>query len=188
MHRTKNTIGLLSLLAALFAAPAGARADDDGHHISLTISPLHLVLPVAEFTVEGRIVDSIGLAGILGLGSVTGEYDDGTTETFFAYELGGQFRYYLLGDFDHGMQIGLEALFVGVDTEIESVQAIGNGLAVGPFIGYKIAIDAGFTFDAQLGIQYLAIKAEASDASGTSATASEKRVIPLLNLNLGWSF
>ena len=44
-------------------------------------------------------------------------------------------------------------------------------------------IDAGFTFDAQLGFEHVSARA----SSGTS-TAGDKTFIPLLNLNVGWSF
>jgi len=34
----------------------------------------------------------------------------------------------------------------------------------------------------------LAVKGEAQDNSGQSASATQKATIPLLNLNIGWSF
>jgi hypothetical protein len=97
-----------------------------------------------------------------------------------AYEAGGQLRYYAPGDF-RGAWVGAEALYLHVaDTNLA---VTGEGLAVGPFVGYKITVDAGFTFDAQLGFEYLGIR-----AMTTGSSASESRFIPLLNLNIGWSF
>jgi hypothetical protein len=48
--------------------------------------------------------------------------------------------------------------------------------------------DAGFTFQPQLGFQYLVTSARVQDDSGNSASAEDSAVIVLLNLNLGWSF
>ena len=56
-------------------------------------------------------------------------------------------------------------------------------VAVGPFLGYKVMSDAGFTFDRQLGFEHLSVQ-----ASAQGETASGKDMIVLLNLNIGWSF
>ena len=90
-------------------------------------------------------------------------------------------RVYVIGDFRHGMQLGGEVLYLHLNDD--RLSATGEGLAVGPFLGYKIMIDAGFTFDAQLGFEHVSARAN----SGTS-TANDKSIIPLLNLNVGWSF
>jgi hypothetical protein len=68
------------------------------------------------------------------------------------------------------------------------VNATGEGLAVGPMVGYKLITSGGFTFVVQGGAEYVAIAAQANDTNGNSAQDSEKRWIPLLNLNIGWSF
>jgi hypothetical protein len=41
---------------------------------------------------------------------------------------------------------------------------------------------------AQGGVEYIAIEAEANDNAGNSSQEDDSRWIPLLNLNLGWSF
>ena len=64
-----------------------------------------------------------------------------------------------------------------------SISATAGGLAVGPFLGYKIIAGPGFTFDVQAGVEYMAVAASSSSGS----TGSVKTVIPLLNLNVGWS-
>ena len=55
---------------------------------------------------------------------------------------------------------------------------------MGPFLGYKIMIDAGFTFDVPARLR----AHQRARAVGHGATAGGKTVIPLLNLNVGWSF
>lgn len=142
-----------------------------------------------ELTGEYRVMDKLGLALVVGGGKITTET---TTffpeETYTVFEAGAQARYYVLGDFDHGMQLGAEALYLYVDRDEEDVYtASGDGLAIGPFIGYKIATNIGFTFDTQLGVQYVTAKADATDGSST-ATEEDTDIIPLLNLNVGWSF
>ncbi|MEK6608476.1 MAG: hypothetical protein AABZ30_12520 [Myxococcota bacterium] len=161
--------------------PKNPEESDVQHTMSITISPIHLSLPVAEVTAEFRLADSIGVAAIGGFGSVGG---------FSAYEVGGHFRWYPVGSFVHGMQLGAEVLYLGIsDDDIgeSGVSGSGNGFAVGPFIGYKIATNVGFTFDAQLGVEKVFARAEASSGSA-SATAEAETTIPLLNLNVGWSF
>ena len=51
---------------------------------------------------------------------------------------------------------------------------------MGSFLGYKIATDVGFTFDGQLGVEHVSAQADNGQ--------SNKTWIPLLNLNIGWSF
>ncbi len=182
-----------TLLAVVFAALAAltttsALAQDDPgeggraaveHAVSLTFSPIHLILPVFEVTGEFAVAPKISLAAILGVGSVS---SDGISATVF--EVGGQFAYYLVGNFDHGMQLGAEVLYLGLSgDDVETSGTTAVGLAVGPFVGYKLATDFGFTFMAQLGVEYVVARAESS-----SSSSSEKSFIPLLNLNIGWSF
>jgi opacity protein-like surface antigen len=172
-------------------AEGSAEAKPEDRSVYLSFSPLHLVMPIVEVTAEAKVHRKIGLAGILGYGRVSQE-TAGQTYRFSAYEVGGQFVSYPIGHFDHGMQLGMEALYVHVNLDEGpnqrlDVTGIGNGLAVGPFIGYKLATQFGFSFNVQAGAQYMAVVANAS-ADGTNASEADSRVIPLLNLNLGWSF
>jgi len=146
---------------------------------SLTISPIHLFLPVVELTGEARVHDKVGVALIGGAGKYTDPNISGISAT--VYEAGGQVRVYVIGDFRHGMEVGGEVLYVHLNDD--RVALSGEGLAVGPFLGYKIMIDAGFTFDAQVGFEHISAQA----STGTS-TANDRSIIPLLNLNVGWSF
>ncbi|MFZ5896516.1 MAG: hypothetical protein ACOY0T_36010 [Myxococcota bacterium] len=104
-------------------------------------------------------------------------------------EFGGQFAGYLR-DFSGG-HIGVEVMWMHVNSKTfqgEQIEADAGGLAVGPFIGYKVLTEVGFTFVVQGGIQYVAVKGKLSDAQGNSARSEAEELIPLLNLNLGWSF
>ena len=61
---------------------------------------------------------------------------------------------------------------------------VANGLALGPFIGYKWIASSRLTIDLQAGVGFLPIKAE--DSAGNMESVSG--VIPIANLNFGWSF
>jgi hypothetical protein len=132
-----------------------------------------------ELTGEARLHDKIGVAVIGGGGKATDRNGSGITAT--VYEVGGPVRAYVIGDFRHGMQVGGEVLYLHLADS--RISATGEGLAIGPFVGYKLTIDAGFTFDAQLGVEHLSLQAH-----NATDSASNKTFIPLLNLNVGWSF
>ncbi len=160
--------------------------------VSITFSPLHLFMPIFELTVEAKISPHFGAALIGGYGSVTLEDEiDGSEITLTSYEIGGQVVGYPIHDFD-SLQLGIEGLWVHVDlpetqTDTATISGTGAGFAVGPFVGYKLITSPGFTFFGQLGAQYIAVTAEAR-ADGESSRDRESRIIPLLNLNAGWSF
>jgi hypothetical protein len=90
----------------------------------------------------------------------------------------------VLGDFRHGMQLGAELLYLHLSDANLSVS--GEGLAVGPFVGYKYTADVGFTFDTQLGVEHIGARAQGN--AGSTAPASDSTNILLLNINVGWSF
>lgn len=153
-------------------------ADDYDKRVSITLSPIHLITSIVEVTGEGRIADKVGAAGIVGAGGSDG---------IFALELGASGRYYAVGSFDHGMQVGAEALYVHAAVSSGGASGSGGGVALGPFLGYKIAARFGLTFEVQGGVQYMFVAATATNGVQT-ASATENKVIPLVNLNLGWSF
>src|SRR5690554_2048825 len=197
----KCMLKALVVSAVLFAANSAfagtgsvATMDDPTHIMSLTFSPIHLANPVVEITAEFKAHEQWGLALVGGAGQVTAKDDILGDVDFSVWEVGGQLRYYVLGDFDHGMQIGGEILYVNVsndeiDTSEGRFSGTGEGLGVGPFLGYKLATGVGFTFDAQLGIQRTFLQAEAEHtASGTSAEEEDRDWGPIVNLNVGWSF
>ncbi len=215
MKRLTSTIVVLSTLLVLLPLCVSASvASADGndveeesplvvfdpdvqHDLSITLSPIHLFFPIVELTVEYRLSDSMGVAAIGGVGTITTKknvmfsrttHTGESTESYKAYQVGAQFRYYLLGSFIHGMQIGAEAMFLHLDRSADDdIAAKGEGLLVGPFLGYKIAANDGFTFDIQVGAHYLLVIAKASNATN-SASAEESLITRFLNFNIGYSF
>ncbi|HVJ20722.1 MAG TPA: hypothetical protein VM686_35170, partial [Polyangiaceae bacterium] len=160
--------------------------------VSITLSPLHLLMPLFEAQVEARIFPNFSLALIGGYGAVTVESSDPAISDLEldVVEFGGQLTGYPLKDFK-SLQLGAEVLWIRVsgdnlgDTDITGV---ADGVAVGPFVGYKVLTSGGFTFAIQGGFEYIAIRGETSDNAGNTDSDEQKDIIPLLNANLGWSF
>lgn len=170
--------------AAHGASDANGNAVNPHPHrtFTLTISPFHVLERIVELTGEYRALDKLGIAVVAGIGQYK---DDDRQLAALVYEAGAQVRYYLLGDFRHGMQVGAELAYLHVASE--QVLSTAEGVGIGPFLGYKIITDVGFTFDGQLGVQYLA--AHATSKSGVApGSETDSTWIPLLNLNVGWSF
>jgi hypothetical protein len=178
-----------SLDAAPTAAPLGSQASAQAPSaqtlpsstneasVSLTMSPLHLVLPIIEVTGEYRVNPKLGVAVILGGGKVTPKNSPSSS----VYEVGASVRYYALGSFRKGIQIGAEVDYLHVSADGTDVK--GAGIAAGPFVGAKWVSSFGLTLDGQIGGQYL--KAQ---ASSSTTTASASNAAFLLNLNIGYSF
>jgi hypothetical protein len=95
---------------------------------------------------------------------------------YSVWEVGGQFRWYLLGSFTHGLMLGAHAGYLHASGQLESPTSYYVGTQAGAFVGYKIAMKAGFTFDVQFGPMYVR----------ESATNAELQT--LANLKVGWSF
>ncbi|MCB9676278.1 MAG: hypothetical protein H6737_14240 [Alphaproteobacteria bacterium] len=160
----------MTLLTLLTLSANAQDKEPYDHHVSLTTSPLQLILPIFEVTAEFRLADRIGLGAIGGIGA-SGGIPVGT--------FGPTFRFYPVGSFDHGMQVGADLQLVAAATEFDGVIYSAAGVSGGPFVGYKIAARFGLTFEGQLGVG-------GSFVSGGGQTSVGP--IPILNLNLGWSF
>lgn len=178
---------------ATLQAPAPVEQQRSPHRFSLTFAPLLLLsdVRVVELTGEARLGARASGAVILGAGTVQVDDLAGQQQSFTAYEVGGQLRWYALGSFTHGLQLGVELLYLQLSGDLGDVVLSGSsqGLAVGPFLGYKFVSGFGLTFDGQLGFQSAFLTAEVSDAAKSASIRGEtSAILPLLNLNVGWSF
>lgn len=107
---------------------------------------------------------------------------------------GAQALLYPLGTFEHGLQVGIEASFVGAwgkrhytslvvaDGQSDvtrvarpSIRHSETGFLPGVVIGYKLVTKAGFTFNPQFATDYI-------------VSAGALKTTPRLALNAGWSF
>jgi hypothetical protein len=164
---------------------------DDAPFLSLTFSPLHLILPMFEASVEARVGDYCGIAVLGGVGSMSVDFVDADDDVSVAlWSIGAQVVAYPLEPFE-SLQLGIEAQYLSasIDGELDGrrVSGIGSGLAIGPLVGYKLVVDVGFTLFVQGGVAFIAIEADAEDSSGDTATSESNRVLPMLNFNIGWS-
>lgn len=161
-----------------------------GRKITVMWAPLRLIVPLVELTAEYRVLDKLGVSVTVGAGKRTIE-SGGDEASGTEIEGGAQVRYYLIGDFDHGMELGVEVLeeYVKFDEPLPAgiVGVAAGGLTIGPFLGYKVVTGAGFTFEAQLGARYLVVEPAVQGVSGASFDDVDKW-LPLLHLNIGWSF
>ena len=151
----------------------------DAPTVSVTFSPIHLVIPFGEVSAEINLGRKSAIAVIGGAGALR---DDVTDDLIKLWEIGISPRYYVWGDFRKGVQLGAEAAYIHASaSSSQSIRVAAEGLAVGPYVGAKWASHVGFTLEAQLGVQYLAIR-------GDGADDNDSRWAPLLNLQVGWSF
>ena len=167
-----------------------AHADDLSVHesaarseprVAITVSPLHLFVPMGEVTAEIRANDKFGVAVIGGVGTY---HDPDTNARISLIEAGASARYYALGSFRTGLQLGTEVLYVHAFTDSMNIEVKAAGVAVSPFAGYKWTHSSGFTLEGELGVSYMAARAHAE----TGQMAEKSKLGPLLNLQIGYSF
>ncbi len=130
--------------------------------VTLSLSPLHLAMGMVALNGEFRASDDVSLM----LGGSLGADNAGTL-----YDVNAQLRGYALGDFDRGLNLGLEARYGNADL----FWVHGPAWALGPVAGLKYTFDGGFVVEAQVGAEFV-------NGDGFIALA------PTANLNLGFSF
>lgn len=142
-----------------------------------------------ELEAEFRAGSYLGIGVIGGIGQLTVQDNLGNSDRLAAYEAGAQLIVYPLEPFK-SLELGAELLYLKVKSDAAAdIIGVAEGLAVGPLVGYKLIAQGGFTFFVQGGFEYVALRADAqSTSTGATATNQESRFLPLLNLNLGWSF
>lgn len=155
--------------------------------VSLTFSPAHaILLPMGELAIEGRLHPKFSLTALLGLGArpIVKPWAGVTRfkqENFLAWQLGLQAKGYIWGNFQGGLNLGLELLYHQDTSTRSDAQALSTGL----FLGYKYIVTIGFTIDVQLGLNYQLI---GEKPVNNPLQTGEGKFGMLLNLNMGWSF
>jgi hypothetical protein len=180
----------LPVLLFGYATAASAAPEKHENSVALSVSPLHLAFPVFEVTAELLVSPQFSVALVAGAGTIsveTTESGETSSDKFTVYEVGAQGRYYFYGTAQEGALAGLELMYAHVSGETERATGVGNGLGVGPIIGYKWVWDSGFFIDLNGGVLFLAVQAEATDGQTTSSDEASS-LQPNLNFNLGLSF
>ncbi len=162
----------LCLVLAGHEASAGPL---DDRVVSLTLSPFHAPLPALELTAEGRISRHVSGALIAGIG----RFLDARGHPHDSRELGAQVTYYRAPTFRE-LHVGIESTYVKSSDTASSTTFTGTAFAVGAFVGWKYIHRWGVTLIAQGGLAMGWVE-EHSLETGT-------RVLPIINLQAGWSF
>jgi hypothetical protein len=142
-----------------------------------------------EAGIEVR-VGAFGLMLFGGAGQVAIDGGELDGERLAVYELGGIVNAYPLERFE-SLSLGAELLYLKVNADDigeDQIDGVVSGVAVGPLIGYKTIGATGFTFSIQGGVAYVVLRGEASNAYDEREEEADETLIPLVNLNLGWSF
>lgn len=144
------------------------------HVLSFTLSPLRAIVGIGELTGELRVADRGGVAVIGGGGAVEGNP---------VWEAGAQGRYYAVGSFEHGMELGGQLRYDGTTAKADGERLVSSTFSLGPFLGYKYVAPFGLTFDGHVGAAYVVVVADMGDE-----TVSGSTLLPLVNAQVGWSF
>lgn len=162
MLRSALFITLLAVPAHSFAQSTEVAEDEtatverSAHQLALSASVLRAVAaPMAEVGAELKHTDKIASAVQFGVGP--GRVDqrnmagDWSADTVLCLQAAAQFRYYALGNFDRGMFVGGEAVWIYLDRDRDnSVRAKHEGVWAGPSVGYKYTFDFGMVLSAML--------------------------------------
>jgi hypothetical protein len=182
--RRRVVAGLVAGCVLSVGCPWNARAQEEEGRPpqkpaswSITFAPIRLIHPIFELELERRITDVVSITAI-GAGGKTDL--DTLDQKVTTYEAGGQLSYYAVGDFDRGLMLSVEALYVKLDSMTQVGEQAGFG--VGPLLGYKIALRSGLTFLAQAGISFYSGEGELAN------NVACERCVANLNLNVGYSF
>ena len=184
-------ISTAGLAIALLSSLAAAKDEGDSEQqidkpFSITVAPVYLLGPVLQVTGEYGFAHHLSAAAIVAAGSVSFPDDGGD---WSGYDLGAQFRYYTQTD-PRGFQLGAQVLWAHASSDnfLENdSRSGGDALTAGPFLGYKFVASNGLTVDFQAGYGFLWVLAWAS-TTYESVDANVNAGLPIVNLNLGWSF
>jgi hypothetical protein len=174
MLRLATILLALGLTRIAFAEPTAA---------TITLQPVMLVMPMVDATIEVQPAAHVGVAARAGYGHVGIPFLAGAS----FYELGGAANYYVNRSFS-GWHAGAEAFWLWGDTSgylFDQQSQAQQGMSsperiVGAYGGYKWVGWHGLTGVLQLGVGHLDQK--------TSPDGPIAKVIPVANMNAGWSF
>lgn len=171
--RKPAQVALCLVLAASGQESAAGPLDD--HAVSVTVSPFHAPLPALELTGELRVSSHFSGSLIAGIG----RFLDARGHPHDSRELGAQVIYYRAPTFRE-LHVGVEATYVKSSDTASSTTFTGTALAVGGFVGWKYIHRWGVTLLAQGGVAMGFVE--------TFSRETDRRLLPIVNINAGWSF
>jgi len=167
---------VLPLVLSALAADPPAPAVPWRGSVTLAVPPLWS--HAYELCGEWQVGPQSGLALVGGYQGIDGSA---------AWKAGFEGRYYPLGDFGGGMQMGGQLLYVGADESSEDIVVTAHGISATPLVGGKYVFDMGLTADVQVGwglrMSWNYIRQDDEEYQSVSSAWRW-----MLNARLGWSF
>lgn len=157
---------------------ANVNAGEPPTRVSIVLSPLELVEPVVHVVGEFRVARTHGIGPDVAVGSIDGA---------FVWALGGQYAWYCIGDFEHGMQLGASLRYLQSNETQAGISSVGRAIAIGPMVGYKYVAPFGLTLGLNGGVMFTSMNAAAEDTFGGRAKATGSGIIPTAALWIGWT-
>ncbi len=164
------------LIALLFVAHT--LTAQEPQRVSIVLSPLELINPVVRLVGEFKVARTHGIGPDVAVGAI---------DQVFVFAIGAQYAWYMVGDFDHGMQLGASLRYSQSNDEENGITSVGRGIALGPIIGYKYVAPFGLTIGLNGGLLFMRLNANAKDTFGGRASASGSGLVPTAALWLGWT-
>jgi hypothetical protein len=174
--------------------PAPPSKHEPSHRVTASLSLVSAWFAVVQASVEIRATNRFSVGALAGAGTITlsDDPDPYWPGKVAVQEFGGQLRLYPIGDYDTGLVLGAEALYMRVsvpDDEGLPYRASISGLGAGPFVGGKLTLAFGATALAQVGLLVMTIKGHGESIDGArNANVKSGMVTPMADLGLGWSF
>jgi hypothetical protein len=155
--------------------------------MAFSLKAVRAVIGFLSVQGEFRLAPKISVAAFVGGGRVDIETEDEMTiQDVGVAEVGAQFRYYVFGDFDSGLHLGAQTNYVYIEVDDETtVGARGEGLAMGPFLGYKHTFGFGLTLEAQGGVAVAVLRGQ---QNGSGSVHEEGKIGPIVNAGVGYAF
>lgn len=155
-------------------------------NVSLMVDGLSLLSDIVQLQGEFQISDDMSFGVLLGAGNVRGSSADSSYSLLLA---GAQFNYYLLGDFEEGLQIGAQALYSSTNILANKTFLYENGrvLSLTPYAGYKLVLASGLTMNAQAGVGASTPVFIPTGAGTDQNTVYKWHVSTRIHLSIGWS-
>ncbi|CAN5511355.1 hypothetical protein BH10BAC6_BH10BAC6_18000 [soil metagenome] len=163
MKFCRCTAFALSLLCAVTLAA------QESQRVSILLSPLELINPVVRLVGEFKVARTHGFGPDVSVGAI---------DQVFVFSIGAQYAWYMIGDFDHGMQLGASLRYLQSQSESNGISSVGRGVAIGPIIGYKYVAPFGLTVGLNGGILMMSVSANANDTFGRKASATGFGPVP----------
>lgn len=162
------------------------RYNNAPRNVSLMVDGLSLLSDIVQLQGEFQISNNMSFGVLLGAGNVRGNSADSSHSLLLA---GAQFNYYLLGDFEEGLQIGAQALYSSTNILAKKTFLYENGrvLSLTPYAGYKLVLASGLTMNAQVGIGASTPVFIPTGPSSDQNTIYKWHVSTRMHLSIGWS-